>query len=374
MLTLYNADRCPFAARVRIVLGEKDVEYETVEIDLDDRPAWLYEKNPLGKVPVLEEDGRPLPESVVVMEFLEERYPEPTLLPADPADRAEVRLLVQRFDHLLGDDYYAYRRGDPNELAERLAQLPVDASTRYTLADIAYLPWAIRIRDVLGVELPPHVAAWLDARAERPAVAAELEVVAGLDRPRAPRGPSFGSVHVQSDDLPEVEKVVGRYVPLLRGRSEGTIVTPPRNGWIAVYDELGDREPEQLRRLAREISHSLGAVVLAIGVEEGAVAHYVLCERGRDLDEYMSVPEYLGARPSGEVVALAANPVLVERLTGADRQEIRAAAVQGSSPDELPPPAEILAAIGRAMRIEGADHGYAAAQDRSEVDNITAEP
>jgi hypothetical protein len=206
----------------------------------------------------------------------------------------------------------------------------------------------------------------LEARAERPAVAAELEVVAGLERPRAPRGPSFGSVHVQSDDHPAVEKIVRRYVPLLRGRSGGTVVTPPRNGWIAVYDELGDREPEQLRRLAREISHSLGAVVLAIGVEDGAVAHYVLYERGRDLDEYVSVPEYHGPRPSGEVVALAANPVLVERLTGADRQEIRAAAVQASSPDDVPPPAEILASIGRAMRIEGAEYGYAAAQTASE--------
>jgi glutathione S-transferase len=358
VLTLYNADRCPFAARVRIVLGEKDVEYETVEIDLSDRPAWLYEKNPLGKVPVLEEDGRPLPESVVVMEFLEERYPEPALLPADPADRADVRLLVHRFDDLLGRDYYAYRKGESNELHERLEQLPVDADAPFTLADVAYLPWVIRARDLLGVELPPHVSAWLEARAERPAVAAELEVVAGLERPRAPRGPSFGSVHVQSDDHPAVEKIVRRYVPLLRGRSEGTVVTPPQNGWIAVYDELGDREPEQLRRLAREISHSLGAVVLAIGAEEGAVAHYVLYERGRDLDEYVSVPEYHGPRPSGEVVALAANPVLVERLTGADRQEIRSAAVQGSSPDELPPAAEILAAIGRAMRIEGAEHGY----------------
>jgi glutathione S-transferase len=183
VLTLYTAARCPFAGRVRIVLAEKGVEYDAVEIDLADRPEWLYEKNALGKVPVVEEDGgRPLPESGVIMEFLEERYPDPALLPADAADRADVRLLVHRFDDLLGGDYYAYRRGGPNELAERLAQLPVDPNAAYTLADIAYLPWAIRIRDVLGVELPRHVADWLDTRAERPAVAAEVEVVAGLER------------------------------------------------------------------------------------------------------------------------------------------------------------------------------------------------
>jgi glutathione S-transferase len=372
MLTLYTAARCPFAARVRILLAEKGVEYDAVEIDLADRPSWLYKKNALGKVPVLEEDdGRPIPESEVIMEFLEERYPEPALLPADPADRAHVRLLVHRFDGVLGDDYYAYRRGEPNELVDRLAELPVDADAPYTLADVAYLPWAIRTRDLLGLELPPHVAAWLDTHAERPAVAAEIEVVAGLDRPRTPRGPSFGSVHVQSDDRPEVEKIVRRYVPLLRGRSEGTVLTDPRNGWIGVYDELGDREPEQLRRLAREISYSLGSVVLAIGVEEGAVAHYVLYERGRELDEYMSVPEYHGARPSGEIVALAANPTLVERLTGASRAEIRGAAVQAASPDELPAASEIVAAIGRAMRIGGTELSYgAASQAMARFDNI----
>ena len=53
-------------------------------IDLEDRPAWLYELNPAGRVPVLESDGWALPESVVINEFLEERYPEPPLLPADP--------------------------------------------------------------------------------------------------------------------------------------------------------------------------------------------------------------------------------------------------------------------------------------------------
>ena len=49
MLTLYDADRCPYCARVRIVLAEKRLEHETVIVDLDDRPAWIYEKNPLGR-------------------------------------------------------------------------------------------------------------------------------------------------------------------------------------------------------------------------------------------------------------------------------------------------------------------------------------
>ncbi len=110
-LTLYNAARCPYAARARIALAEKGVEVEVVEIDLSDRPAWLYEKNPTGRVPVLEEDDRPLPESAVIMEFLDERYPEPALLPADPADRAHVRCLIFRDDEFT-DPYYAFRRGE----------------------------------------------------------------------------------------------------------------------------------------------------------------------------------------------------------------------------------------------------------------------
>ena len=90
MFTLYSADRCPFAARVRIALAEKGLQYDLVEIDLDDRPAWMYDKNPLGKVPVLEEDGFVLPESLVINEYLEERYPDPPLWPADAAERDHV--------------------------------------------------------------------------------------------------------------------------------------------------------------------------------------------------------------------------------------------------------------------------------------------
>lgn len=179
-LTLYDAARCPYCARVRIVLAEKDVPFDAVEIDLSNRPAWLYEKNPLGKVPVLEDDGWVLPESAVIMEFLEERYPEPALLPADPADRAAVRLLVHRFDKALGNDYYALRRGDANALGDRLAALPFHAGDPFSLADVAYLPWVLRARDMLGVELPLHVAEWAEALATRPSVAAELELVAVL--------------------------------------------------------------------------------------------------------------------------------------------------------------------------------------------------
>jgi stringent starvation protein A len=187
-LILYDADRCPYCARVRIVLAEKGLAYDTVAIDLSDRPAWLYEKNPLGKVPVLEEDTLCLPESAVIMEYLEERFPEPALLPADPAERALVRLAIERFDNALGDAYYAFRRGDEGS-DERLAHCLTSLDgvlagwpERYSLAEIAYAPWLIRLRDLLGVDLSPYpvLRERLETVSARPAVAAELDVVAAL--------------------------------------------------------------------------------------------------------------------------------------------------------------------------------------------------
>jgi glutathione S-transferase len=194
MLTLYDADRCPFCARVRIVLAEKGVEYEDVQIDLADRPAWLYEKNPLGKVPVLEEGAFVLPESPVIMEYLDERYPEPPLLPADPAERALARLWLERFDDVVGRDYYSARRGDedgPLRLADRLDELdaalaatPYLGGAEFGLADIAYVPWILRTRDVLGIELDGRdsLIAWLERLLERPAIAAELDLVSTFAR------------------------------------------------------------------------------------------------------------------------------------------------------------------------------------------------
>jgi glutathione S-transferase len=173
---LIDAPRCPFCARVRIALAEKGVAFERVEVDLRNRPEWIYDLNATGKVPVLD-DGFVLPESAVIMEYLDDRYPDPPLLPADPAARAEARLRVFRFDDLLGDDYYAYRRGDPNELDRRLEALPVGDSM---FVDIAFAPWVIRARDMLGVTLPGRLEGWLAALAERPSIAAEIDVVGAL--------------------------------------------------------------------------------------------------------------------------------------------------------------------------------------------------
>jgi len=175
-LRLIDAPACPYCARVRIALAEKGIAHEVVQIDLKQRPLWLYELNATGRVPVLD-DGFPLPESDVIMAYLEELQPDSPLLPSDPPGRARARLLVRRFDDLLGRDYYAFRRGDANELAERLEALEVEQSL---FADIAYLPWVIRAREMLGLDLPRRLEDWLDLSADRPSVAAEIELVRSL--------------------------------------------------------------------------------------------------------------------------------------------------------------------------------------------------
>jgi ribosomal protein S18 acetylase RimI-like enzyme len=189
------------------------------------------------------------------------------------------------------------------------------------------------------------------------------QVILRLDAAERPAadGASFGSIHVQTDDATGVERAVRQFVPRLPGRSRGSVVAPPRNGWVAVYDDVCDRDPKQLRRLARELSERMGAVVLALGVEAGVVVRFVLFEGGRVVDEYLSVQEYYGPLPPGDVIALAANPTVVARLTGADPAAVRAAAVHASSPAQLPPPAETLARLAAVMGIVGGDHGYAGA-------------
>ncbi len=191
MIRLIDAPRCPYCARVRIALAEKGIPHETVVIDLGNRPDWLYELNPTGRVPVLEVDGRALPESAVINEYLEELQPRPSLLPSEPESRAEARVRIFR-DKDFTDPYYALRRreeGAEAAFADALVELDASLDGRpflggeaFGLADIAYVPWVIRARDLMGVsfDLYPQVRGWLDRLAERPAVAAEIAVVRAL--------------------------------------------------------------------------------------------------------------------------------------------------------------------------------------------------
>jgi hypothetical protein len=162
--------------------------------------------------------------------------------------------------------------------------------------------------------------------------------------------PSRGALYVQTDDHDRVEQTVAKYLPRI-GRSSSTSVAAPRNGWTRVDDELCSRDPRALRRLGHEVSLALGAVALTLGVEEEAVVRYVLWDRGGVADEYASLPEYFGELPPGDVVALAANPTVAQRLTGADPARIRAVARTAGTAEELPPPEELHAQIAEALGV-----------------------
>jgi ribosomal protein S18 acetylase RimI-like enzyme len=179
---------------------------------------------------------------------------------------------------------------------------------------------------------------------------------------------SFGSIHVQSDDLSAVEQAVRQFVPRLPGASRGSIVAPPRNGWIAVYDDVCDRDPAMLRRLGRELSDRRGAVVVVLGLEHESAVRMILFERGSIVDEYLSVPEFHGPLPPGDVIGLAANPRVVSRLTGADPEAVRRVARTSASPADLPPPRELLAALAEVLGIRGAVHGWV---DAPELECVT---
>jgi GNAT superfamily N-acetyltransferase len=162
-----------------------------------------------------------------------------------------------------------------------------------------------------------------------------------------------GSIHLQTDDQSAVEKAVARWVPRVV-RSPRSVVSAPRNGWIGVYDEAAETQPEHLRKLASELSYVSGGVVLALSIEQGEVVRLVAFDRGRIADEYLSVPEYYGPLPPGDAIALRANPTLLGRLTGAKPGAIRAAAPTAASAAELPPAEELLAALAWALGVEGA--------------------
>jgi hypothetical protein len=130
-------------------------------------------------------------------------------------------------------------------------------------------------------------------------------------------------------------------------------VTQSANGWIRIADTVLADDRDAQRRLSRELSERLGGVVVALALEHGAVVRFLLWESGRMVDEYLSVPSFYGELPKGDELALAANPTLVARLTGADRDEVRRVARTAVSPSELPPAQELYEQLARLMGLDG---------------------
>ena len=90
-------------------------------------------------------------------------------------------------------------------------------------------------------------------------------------------------------------------------------------------------------------------VTVALTLEEGAVVRWIIHDHGRMVDEYVSVPEYFGALPPGDALALRANPTVVARVTGADASRVRATARTAERPADLPPPEELYAQLAELL-------------------------
>lgn len=207
-LRLVGFPICPFVQRVALTLAEKQVAHTVETIELDHKPAWFLEKSPRGKVPALlvAPDGRPpagtsgghaeavLVESQAICEYLDERFPDPPLLPPDALGRARDRawfalsaeeLVLPSHGLLVASDeadWDARVRRVEAALAELDAELAGRTwlsgdGRRFGLADVAVGPVFTRlgVLERLGAWLLPerlvHVAAWRDRFLARPSLA-----------------------------------------------------------------------------------------------------------------------------------------------------------------------------------------------------------
>lgn len=101
MMILYSGLSCPFSHRCRIVLYEKGMDFEIMDVDVHNKPEDLAVMNPYNEVPVLVERDLILHESNIINEYIDERFPHPQLMPVDPVMRARARLFLFRFEQEL---------------------------------------------------------------------------------------------------------------------------------------------------------------------------------------------------------------------------------------------------------------------------------
>lgn len=98
---LYSMRFCPYAARVHLILDAKNIPYHTVNVNLNEKPEWLFEANPLGKVPVLQLVNQPdapfASESLLIAEYLDEVHPENKLYPKDPLKKLQEKMWIEHF-------------------------------------------------------------------------------------------------------------------------------------------------------------------------------------------------------------------------------------------------------------------------------------
>ena len=183
MMILHSGTTCPFSQRCRFVLYEKGMDFEIRDIDLFNMPEDISVMNPYGKVPILEERDLILYESNIINEYIDERFPHPQLMPAEPIMRARTRLFLHNFERELFSHVLVLedRQLSPdaeelevarNRIRDQLTLLaPVMSKNdfllgeEFSMPDVAIAPLLWRLEHY-GIELP-RSAAPLQKYAER---------------------------------------------------------------------------------------------------------------------------------------------------------------------------------------------------------------
>ena len=172
MMVLYSGTTCPFSQRCRLVLFEKGMDFEIKDVDLFKKPEDINVMNPYGQVPILVERDLTLYESNIINEYIDERFPHPQLMPADPVMRARARLFLFNFERELFVHVQTIENTNNQKAIEkgkllirdRLTQLaPILLKSKYMLGDefsmldvaIAPLLWRL---DHYGIDLPKSAA------------------------------------------------------------------------------------------------------------------------------------------------------------------------------------------------------------------------
>lgn len=171
MMTLYSGTTDPYSHRCRIVLFEKGMDFQVIDVDVFNKPEDLAVMNPYNKVPVLVERDLILYEANIINEYIDERFPHPQLMPADPVMRARARLFLHRFEqelfcHIEGLESGVAKNIEKARAAvrENLTQIaPVFTKQKYMLGDefsmldvaIAPLLWRL---DHYGIQLDKEAA------------------------------------------------------------------------------------------------------------------------------------------------------------------------------------------------------------------------
>ncbi len=167
MMILYSGTSCPFSQRCRIVLHEKGMDFDIKDVDLQDKTDEIAAMNPYGRVPILVERDLTLYESNIINEYIDERFPHPQLMPADPVMRARARLFLHNFESDLFSHLGDIANGTP-KVAEKARILVRDNLTQiapiftkqkymlgeeYSMLDVAIAPLLWRL-DYFGIQLP----------------------------------------------------------------------------------------------------------------------------------------------------------------------------------------------------------------------------